>query len=136
MSVPAISLPHRAPLRERPRVLLVEDDAGVRRSLQLLLEGQGYGVRAFASAAALLADATREADACLVTDYRLGEQDGIALLSALHRAGWSGPAILMTAYRSPELADAARAAGFVQIFDKPLKSHLLIDALGRYAPRC
>lgn len=117
----------------RPQVLLVEDDAAVRRSLQLLLEGQGYGVRAFASAAALLADETADARACLIADYRLGEQDGISLLRALRGAGWPGPAILMTAFRSPEIAASAREAGFAQLFEKPLKPHLLVEAIGRVA---
>ena len=34
----------------RPQVVIVEDDNGVRRSLQLLLQGRGFEVKAFADA--------------------------------------------------------------------------------------
>lgn len=132
MTLPAtVSLPSATEAPARPQILLVEDDPAVRRSLQLLLEGQGYGVRAFATAAALLADRKTQPHACLITDYRLNDQDGISMLRALRQAGWPGPAILMTAYRSPDVVAAAREAGFSQLFDKPLKPHLLIDAIGK-----
>ncbi len=40
-----------SPQRTRPRVLLVEGDDGVRRSLHLLLHGSGYDVRSYSAAA-------------------------------------------------------------------------------------
>jgi len=131
MTAAAIRSESRHAPSDRPQILLVEDDAGVRRSLQLLLEGEGYGVRAFGTSSALLAD-FRAADAdCLVTDYRLDDRDGISLLHALRAAGWSGPAMLMTAFGSPAMAERARREGFAQLFDKPFKPHLLVEAIGR-----
>lgn len=115
----------------RPQVLLIEDDPGVRRSLQMLLEGEGYGVRAFASAAAVQADKDLMTAACLVTDYMLGDQDGLSLLRNLRRSGWAGPAILMTACSSPTLAQQADAEGFMHFFAKPFRPHLLVEAVGR-----
>ncbi|MGF7168768.1 FixJ family two-component response regulator [Sphingobium xanthum] len=123
--------PHVGPPTPRPQVLLVEDDASVRRSLQLMLEGEGYRVRAFSTASALLADSSFAGAACLVTDYRLGEQDGISLLRSLRKAGWSGPAILMTAFTSHTMIERAMREGFVQLFDKPFRPHLLIEAVAR-----
>ena len=119
----------------RPQVLLIEDDPAVRRSLQLLLEGEGYGVRAFASAAAVQADADVMRAACLVTDYRLGDEDGLSLLRGLRRMGWCGPAILMTAFATPALAEQARSEGFTQLFAKPFRPHLLVEAVGRAVGR-
>lgn len=116
---------------DRPQILLVEDDAGVRRSLQLLLEGEGYDVRAFATGTALLADARAADAACLVTDYRLEDRDGISLLQALRAAGWSGPAMLITAFGSTAMAERARDEGFTRLFDKPFKPHLLVEAIDR-----
>jgi len=131
MMLPAAQSDFRSASSRRPQVLLVEDDARVRRSLQLLLEGEGFCVRAFAGAAALLADESATDAACLVTDYRLGEQDGISLLRAMRRVGWSGPAILMTAFMTSGVAARATREGFAQLFEKPFSPHLLIEALGR-----
>ncbi len=67
----------------RPVIMLVEDDPGVRRSIQLLLQAKGYDVRSYASSKALLADPLALAAACLVTDYLMPEIDGIGVLQAL-----------------------------------------------------
>ena len=121
-------------LQDRPsarRVLIVEDDPGARRSLLLLLTGRGFDAAAFPTAAQAIASAAARPPACLVADYRLVDGDGIALLAALRADGWTGPAILISAYSSPALSEQASAAGFAFIFDKPLREHALVDAVGR-----
>lgn len=126
-------------LRKRPyarRILIVEDDPGVRRSLLLLLTGRGFDAAAFPTAAQGLANAAMHPPACLVADYRLEETDGIALLQAMRANGWMGPAILISAHSSPELANQATTAGFAVIFDKPLREHALVDAVGRLVRGC
>src|SRR3546814_15865794 len=62
-----------SPTGERPRLLLLEDDAGVRRSLQLLLRARGFDVRAYAAGAALLADPAA-CDACRPEARRVGKE--------------------------------------------------------------
>jgi FixJ family two-component response regulator len=87
----------------RPRVLVVENDTSVRRSIQLLLQGSGFDVRAYAAADPLLLDENIDGAACLVADHYLEGRDGIGLLEALRRQGWTSPAILVSGYPSPEL---------------------------------
>ena len=115
----------------RPKIALLEDDHGVRRSMQLLLQGRGFDVKAYGNPEALLADPEMANAACLLADYRLGELDGIAVLYTLRNRGWTGPAMLITAFGSADLAARAEAAGFCEVFDKPLKDHSLITALER-----
>lgn len=114
-----------------PKVMLLEDDNGVRRSLQMLLQGRGFAVKAYASASALLSDPQLAGIDCLVADYRLGASDGVAVLEALRSGGWNGPAILMTAFGTEELRARAISAGYSEIFEKPLKDHVLVAALQR-----
>lgn len=114
---------------ERPKVLLVEDDPAVRRSLQLLLQGRGMDVRAYAAGAPLLADPSALDAACFIADYRMSELDGLAILRALRARGWNGPAILITAFPSPELTRQAREAGFQTVIDKPFRQHLISDTI-------
>lgn len=115
---------------ERPSVLLVEDDDGVRRSTQLLLHGHGYHVRAHSVAAASLADPTALAASYLVADYCLPDGNGIQLLRDLQARGWTGRAVLMTGYPSPGLSAEATATGYAALLEKPLRTYELLDALG------
>jgi len=118
-------------MRDRPRLALVEDDAGVRRSLQLLFRAWGFDVRAYAAGAALLADPAARDACCLVADYKLTETDGIELLSRLRGSGWSGPAVLNTAFPSADLAERALAHGYNQVVEKPFRERALGDVVAR-----
>lgn len=123
------------PVRERPYLLLLEDDAAVRRSLQLLLRARGFDVRAYATGTALLADPLARDACCFVADYRLAEIDGIEVLSRLRESGWSGPAVLITAFPSADVSERALAHGFSQVLEKPFREHALGDALARLTGR-
>lgn len=112
------------------RALLVEDDDGVRRSLQLLLHWRGYDVRSHAGAASLLASDDAAAAEILIADYRLPDGTGVELLHALTAHGWTGRSVLITAFASPDLHRAARAGGFDMVLEKPLRPQALLAALG------
>ena len=114
-----------------PSVLIVEDDPGVRRSLLLLLQGRGFAAKAWSAADPALAEAARTAPDCLIVDYRLDDGDGIAMLASLRSKGWEGPAILISAYGSAELSAQALGAGFSLMLEKPLREHVLVDAVTR-----
>jgi len=120
---------------QRKRVLLVEDDAGVRRSLQLLLHGRGFEIRAYASGLALLADPTALGAVCLVADYLMPEIDGLLILKRLRDLGWPGQALMITAFPSPSLVERALAAGYSRVLEKPLVDSALVDAVERAVAR-
>jgi FixJ family two-component response regulator len=113
----------------RPQILLVEDDPAVRRSLQLLLRGHGYEVRAYASGTAMLADPTSAQAVGLVADYRIPGVDGLEILASLRSRDWMGPAVLITAHPSAHLSRLAEQAGYSRVLEKPLREHQLGDAL-------
>ena len=114
----------------RPRLILVEDDEAVRRSLQLLLAWRGFDVRSYASAASAIGHVGEDCRSeALVVDYRLPDGDGIGVLRALRRNGWSGRSVLITAFTSEALTDAALACGFDAVLEKPLRQQELMSAL-------
>jgi FixJ family two-component response regulator len=119
----------------RPKILLLEDDSGVRRSLQLLLQAHGFDVRAHASGRALLADETAADAQLLVADYRMEDLDGISVLTRLRARNWAAPAILITAFASQEVRARAMEAGFTEALEKPLRQHALIEMITRLVPR-
>ena len=49
-------------MSNRPDVIIVDDDQGVRRSLQLLLRGHGYRVKAYADPTSVASDPEADAD--------------------------------------------------------------------------
>jgi Response regulator containing CheY-like receiver, AAA-type ATPase, and DNA-binding domains len=113
----------------RPRILIVEDDSGMRRSMQLLLQGRGFEVRAYAAADPMLLDEELPQAACLVIDYLLGDRDGLSVLGSLRKLGWGGPAILITAHATDELRRSATGAGFSAFLEKPFKEHILVNTV-------
>lgn len=112
---------------DRPRILLVEDDAPVRRSLQLLLQARGFDVRAYATGSTLLNDPTIAQAACFVTDLHMDGIDGMELLARLRARGWHGPAVLITGFPTAGLAGRAAAQGFSAVVEKPFRSNALTD---------
>jgi FixJ family two-component response regulator len=118
-----------------PRILLVEDDAAVRRALQLLLRAQGYDVRAYPSAVGLSSDPEALRADCLVADLIMPGKDAIELLYRMRTAGWRGHAILISGHLTADWEERARAAGFARILSKPIADTALIrtvsEVLGR-----
>jgi FixJ family two-component response regulator len=109
----------------RPRVLLVEDDAAVRRALQLLLRGQGYDVRAYASAVGLARDPEALQSACLVADLLMPETGALRLLQELRTAGWTGRAILISGHLDAQNTRDAQHEGFEVVLPKPIAENAL-----------
>ncbi len=118
------------PPRNGRTALVVEDDAGVRRSLQLLLQSRGFDVRAFPAAAPVLAGAEVDTADVLIADYRLPDATGCDVRRALARRGWAGRSILVTGFPSADLAAEALACGFDAVLHKPLRRQVLVAALG------
>lgn len=114
-----------------PDILLVDDDAAVRRSIQLLLRAHGYNVKSYGLGSALVADPAAAGARCLITDYRMPQFDGFTILRLLRQGGWPGNAILLTAYHSRELAAEAMDEGFGAALPKPVAHHELLEAIRR-----
>jgi FixJ family two-component response regulator len=110
-------------------IVLVEDDAPVRHSVKLLLSMRNYNVRDCRSGEdALQLDLSGE-QTCLIADYVLPDIDGVSLLGALRKHGWKAPAIMITGFYNTTLAQRARDAGYVAIFQKPFEHDELVDAV-------
>ena len=118
----------------RGRVLLVEDDPAVRRSLQLLLTGHGYEVRAYPSGQGLDANPEALRTDCLVADLVIADANALSLLRDLRRAGWVGRAVLISGQLTDEWTARALGAGFDAVFAKPLRSAALAACLGKLMP--
>lgn len=115
--------------RPRQAILLIEDEGAVRRALQLMLLDKGFDVRAFGSARAAFASDWIQLAGILLADYRLADGDGIEVLKQLKATGWDGLAILFSGYVTPALREAAQAAGFAAVLEKPVRAHELLPLI-------
>ncbi len=115
-----------------PLVLVVDDDAGARDSLVVLLEAAGHPAVDFPSAAALLGTDMAETAACLLVDIRLGDgEDGIALLETLREQGIRTPVVMVTGHGDVSLAVRAMRAGAADFVEKPYTTERLLEALSQ-----
>lgn len=113
----------------KPRLILVDDDPGARRALQLLLSGRGLDVRSYGSGRDLLADPLAAEAEVLVADYKMPDTDGLALIEGLRTRGWSGRAVLITGFPEHDLRRRAQIAGYDRVLEKPLFDAALVKAV-------
>lgn len=106
----------------RVRVLLVDDDPGLLRTMQLLLEDEGgYAVEPVTSGAEALDRLNRGSGfQVLVTDLSMPGMDGLQLLREVKEQRPDLPVILMTAYGSVRSAVEAMRFGAFQYLTKPV----------------
>ena len=112
-------------------VLIVDDDAAVRDSLESLLRSVGQASVSYASARAFLDAARPDLPACLVLDVRLPEQGGLDLQRALAASGVHIPVIVITGHGDIPMSVAAMKAGAVDFLTKPFRDQDLLDAIQR-----
>jgi FixJ family two-component response regulator len=112
-----------------PLIAIVDDDAGVRGSLDSLLRSAGLRGLGFSRAEDLLGAAIRERVACIVTDLHMPGMTGLQLQSELTRRGCTQPVIVMTAFPTDAARDQAMAGGARAFLTKPVDPDMLLEAI-------
>jgi len=113
----------------KPAVYVVDDDADVLGSLRFLLETDGFEVRTFRTAAALLGAVRPTGVDCFVIDYKMPEMNGVDLASRLRSRGIAAPVILITGYPDENIAARAEAVGVRHVLLKPLLDESLVTRI-------
>jgi DNA-binding NtrC family response regulator len=103
------------------KVLVVDDEAGLRETLAANLDLEGYQVSEAGCAADALAACARERFDVVLTDIRMPEVDGVALFRKLREAGHHMPVVLMTGFALEELVDSALEEGAWAVLPKPFE---------------
>ena len=86
-----------APANEGEKILIVDDDARLRRLLERFLDEQGYRVRTVESAEQMDRLLARELFNLVVLDLMLPGEDGLSACRRLREAGNQMPIIMLTA---------------------------------------
>jgi FixJ family two-component response regulator len=106
-------------------ILLVDDDPAVLAAVEFCFQVDGFRVRSFATAEALLAETELPKRGCLLIDYRLPGIDGLELLRRLRARKVTLPALLLTTPTAIALKRAS--AEGVQVVEKPLNATVLAE---------
>jgi FixJ family two-component response regulator len=116
-------------MAENPVVYVVDDDEGIRKSLESLIRSVGLSVQTFASAQEFLGAKRKAAPGCLVLDVRLPGLSGLDLQSELARAEIQTPIVFITGHGDIPMSVRAMKAGAVEFLTKPFREEDMLDAI-------
>ncbi|HLA40161.1 MAG TPA: response regulator [Candidatus Glassbacteria bacterium] len=88
----------------KPRILLIDDDASLRRVTEYNLSSAGFTVLGAASGKEGLALFRKHEPDLVITDVQLGDLDGLQILAAVKKESPITPVLVITAFGSIELA--------------------------------
>ena len=117
------------------RVLIVDDEPGLRQSLGLLLADAGYEVAAESDGKRALERALAEPFDLILSDVRMPEMDGLAFLRAYRARGGAALVIMMSAYGGEEAALAAMKEGAYDYIPKPFRPDEVVLTLRKAEER-
>jgi FixJ family two-component response regulator len=123
-------------LKERTAtVFVVDDDAGVRSSIRLLLKSVGIPATPMASAQEFLASFDPAQPGCLVLDIRMPGMSGLELQQQLNLRGAIIPVLFMTGHGDVPMAVEAMQQGAFDFLQKPFRDQDLIDRIQKALAR-
>ncbi len=108
------------------KILVVDDDAGLRRTASLILESEGYDIATAADGAEALDRAEEWSPDLILCDVRMPGVDGLEFLERYRQSGGTARTLVMTAYGSQDLAVEAIRKGAYDYVDKPFSPEALL----------
>jgi len=115
---------------QQPTIVVIDDDASMRRALENLLKSVGFGVELFASPQEFLQSERPDRPGCIVLDVRFPGRSGLDMQRDLANCDTQLPIIFITGYGDVPMSVRAMKAGAVEILTKPCRDEGLLDAVG------
>ena len=113
------------------RIMVVEDDAEIRRGLIIRLQSQRYEVTSASEVSVAVSTMLRERPDLILLDLGLPGGDGYLVMARLRAAGYTAPILVLSA-RDPELnRERAVQAGAAEFLEKPVDNAELLGAIAR-----
>ena len=111
-------------------VCVIDDDAGVRGSIDSLLRSAGFDVLLYETADAFLEAGIPGVASCLVLDVRLRGENGLDFQERLVGSGLNIPVILITGHGDIPMTVRGMRAGAIDFLPKPFNDGQLLSAVG------
>lgn len=124
---------HRPHLvHDKPRILVVDDSAGVRQLLSATLNGAGFDVEVASGAREAMIAMARGDFSAMVVDYSMPRSNGVELVRAMRAADVRIPIVMVSGVATQEEKDAAWKVGVDAYLDKfDLRQGVLTKTLKR-----
>lgn len=116
----------------RGKVLIVDDQFGIRILLQEVLQKDGYEVNLASNGKQALDLIKKRLPDLVILDMKIPGMDGLEILEAIKQIDEKIHVIMMTAYGEMELMKKAKELGAVAYFTKPFNIDELREAIGQY----
>ncbi|MFQ5989298.1 MAG: sigma-54-dependent transcriptional regulator [Candidatus Methylomirabilales bacterium] len=113
------------------RILVVDDEAGMREFLSILLEREGFQVESAQDGHEALQAAQKAPFDLIISDLKMPSMDGVRLLEGLRKFQPEIPVILMTAYASADSAIQAMKLGAYEYLTKPFRVEEIKQVISR-----
>src|SRR5688500_1597496 len=117
------------------RVLLVDDEANMRRILSALLRGDGHVVTEAGGVKYAVAAVTAKPFDLVIPDQKMRDGEGLGVLAAAQDAVPALPVVMLTAYATVELAVESLRRGAFDFLTKPFSPDAVRAVVGRAVER-
>jgi len=114
---------------DAPTVFVIDDDAGVRASIQGLLKSASLRSTSFGTAEEFLRSKPPDGPSCLVLDVSLPGVNGLDLQRELADAGVRIPIIFITGHGDIPMSVRAMKSGAAEFLTKPFDDQDLLNAI-------
>jgi two-component system, NtrC family, nitrogen regulation response regulator NtrX len=110
----------------KSRILVIDDEAEIRRSVRMILEYEGYDVIEAASGPEGLTMAEREAPDLVFLDVKMPGMDGLEVLQRIKALNEAVPVVIISGHGTVSTAVEATKAGAFDFIEKPLASERVL----------
>ncbi len=110
----------------KPRILVIDDERDIRRSLGMILRHEGYEFLEAASGAEGIQKAQSESPDVILLDIKMPNMDGMEVLQDLRRRGLHAPVIMISGHADVPTAVEATKNGAADLLEKPLSAETLL----------
>lgn len=113
------------------RILVVDDEEGLRATLAANLELEGYEVAMADSGAGAVAQVAASRFDLVITDVRMPEMNGLEAFRRIRKLRPGAPVIMMTAFTAESMLEQAVAEGVYTVIHKPFPMARVIGLVRR-----
>jgi FixJ family two-component response regulator len=113
-------------MKDMPTVFVVDDDAGMRKSMRMLLESAGLPHQIFDSALAFLDNYRPDRRGCLVLDLHMPGMSGMDLVEKLRAEKVMLPVLIVSGTGTIPMAVQGMKLGVLDFMEKPVDPQVLL----------
>ena len=114
---------------KKPRILIVDDDYHVAKTLKDILNARGFQAQTANSGREALKLVEYNRFNCIIADIRMPGMNGVELYRGIREIRPELPALMMTAYADEGLIASGLAQGIIAVLPKPLDIYFLLEFL-------